>query len=195
MDAMARQKLDRRSVLLSFSVALVAAIAAGWIATVVLSDDTDRNGGSETLELTDAASIDVDRLLALPLESSEGEPTSLAQLGAGDGKRTLVNFWQSSCAPCIDEMPMLEEAAQANPDVGFIGVATQDPPDKANELAEQTGITYPWALDPEARLFNTAQAAGMPTTLLLDADGTVLTSKTGAFSSADELDEFLGVGA
>jgi thiol-disulfide isomerase/thioredoxin len=191
---MARPKLDRRSVLLSFTIALVAAVAAGWIATLVLSDDDAPADGSETLELTDAGGIDVDRLLAVPLETPDGEPTSLVGLGAGEGQRTLVNFWQSSCAPCIDEMPMLEAASVDNPEVAFVGVATQDPVERAQDLAEQTAITYPWVLDPEARLFNAAQAAGMPTTLLLDADGTVLTTKTGAFSSADELDEFLQVG-
>jgi thiol-disulfide isomerase/thioredoxin len=195
MGAMAARKLDRRSVLLSFAVALVAAVAAAWIATLILSDDEGPSSGSATLELTDASGVNVDRLLGLTLETPEGEPTSLAGLGAGDGKRTLVNFWQSSCAPCIDEMPMLDEASTTHPDVVFVGVATQDPVERAAELAEQTAITYPWVLDPEARLFNTAQAAGMPTTLLLDTDGTVLTTKTGAFSSADELDEFLQVGA
>jgi thiol-disulfide isomerase/thioredoxin len=191
---MARRKLDRRTVLLCTAIALVAAVLAGIGAAWIL-DGTDDATATGTLELTDAAAIDPAVLLAVGLETPDGSATDLAALGAGDDRRTLVNFWQSTCAPCIEEMPMLEAASTTHPEVAFIGVAPLDQPDDAARLAEQTAITYPWALDPTGDLYAEAQGAGLPTTILLDEDGAVLVTKTGAFSSEAELEEFLAVGS
>jgi thiol-disulfide isomerase/thioredoxin len=191
---MARRKLDRRTVLLCAAIALVAAVIAGLGAALALGGNEDEQA-TGSLELTDAAAIDADVLLTIPLDEPDGTATDLATLGAGDGRRTLVNFWQSACAPCIEEMPMLEEASMTHPDVVFVGVAPLDQPDDAARLAEQTAITYPWALDPSGDLYAEAQAAGLPTSLMLAEDGTVLVTKTGAFSSTEELEEFLAVGS
>lgn len=103
----------------------------------------------------------------------------------------LVNLWASTCGPCIDEMPLLNDSAQANPDITFVGVATQDDLAQAKTLARQTGITYPWALDPTGALFFESKGVGMPTTVLLAADGEVLDSKTGSFDNQSELQAFL----
>jgi thiol-disulfide isomerase/thioredoxin len=102
-----------------------------------------------------------------------------------------VNFWQSSCVPCIEEMPLLEEARADREDLTFVGVASQDRLEQAIELADQTGITYPWVQDPEGNLFFEARAAGMPTTILLDASGAIVATETGAFADRAELDAFL----
>ena len=191
---MARRKLDRRTVLVSAGIALVAAVLAGVVAFAILAGGDDTAEPSGTMELTDDTGADASAMAAVELELPDGTATTLPELAAADGRRTLVNFWQSTCAPCIDEMPMLEEASKATPEVAFVGVAPLDQSDDAATLAERTGITYPWALDPRGDLYHESGAAGLPTTLLLDADGEVLVTKTGAFSSEAELDEFLAVG-
>ena len=103
----------------------------------------------------------------------------------------LVNLWQSTCLPCVEEMPMLDEAQADNPGITFVGVATLEDAAKSEKLAEQTGITYPWASDPTGEVYYAAEGAGMPTTLLLDADGAVISRKTGPFDDAAELQTFL----
>ena len=55
--------------------------------------------------------------------STAAPPTSAAY---ADDQPMLVNLWASNCVPCIDEMPLLEQARADNPDVTFVGVATQD---------------------------------------------------------------------
>ncbi|WP_297798569.1 TlpA disulfide reductase family protein [uncultured Eudoraea sp.] len=42
------------------------------------------------------------------------------------GKPTLVNFWFDSCAPCIEEMPILNEIRSNLIDVNFIAITFQD---------------------------------------------------------------------
>ncbi|WP_426574747.1 TlpA family protein disulfide reductase [Aquihabitans sp. McL0605] len=181
--------LDRRTVAICFCIALLAALAAGLIASIAMGDDDQAAGRAGQMDLKEATNVDTAQLLALPLDTPTGGSTNLgAHL---DEKPMLVNLWQSTCAPCIKEMPLLEQARADNPDVTFVGVASQDRVEKAKELADQTGITYPWALDPSGNFFYAAKAAGMPTTLLLSADGDLLASKTGAFKSQAQLQSFI----
>lgn len=185
-----RSRLDRRTVAICVCIATIAALLAGLVAALVLDDDdaTAAPDGS-SLSLVPPGDVNTDRLYAVALTTPDDQPTTLAALVRGNP--AVVNFWQSTCAPCIEEMPLFEAARATHPDLRFVGIATQDLPAKAQALADQTGITYPWALDPDGLLWQQAKGAGMPTTILLGEDGSVVASKTGAFTSADELDDFL----
>lgn len=190
---MAPRRLDRRAIAISAVIALLAASVAALI-VVLVAGDGDADGGDATssgsLELTDQGDVNIDRLLSVQLDTADGDTTDLGALL--DGRPLLVNLWQSSCRPCIDEMPLLDQASIERADeLAVVGVATQDREEKAAELAARTEITYPWVLDPEGEVFFQARAAGMPTTVLLDADGQVLGMETGVFADKAELDAFL----
>jgi thiol-disulfide isomerase/thioredoxin len=97
------------------------------------------------------------------------------------GKKLLVNFWASWCVPCRAEMPALDRLAAkydsdaftvlpVNLDIGDGAV------DKARKfLAEGKFQNLPLYADPSFDAFETlkqkAVAAGLPATLLLDAEG------------------------
>ena len=182
-----RRSLGVRTLALCVLVAMMAAILAGFIASILLSRDSKQANAEMTLTAIDE--IDTDALVGRRLLTVDGKATTLyQQMGK---QRTLVNFWQSTCTPCIKEMPLLEQAQAANPDVAFVGVATQDRLEAAKKRATQTKITYTWVPGPDGTLFYEANAAGLPTTLLLDSDGQVLALETGAFNSAKELQSFL----
>lgn len=186
----ARRPVDRRTLVIIVALASVCSVVAALATVLVLRDDPPSSPDDvDSIVLSDVGGVNPDRLLTVALRTPDDQATNLDALVSG--KVAVVNFWQSSCAPCIEEMPMLQEAAEANPDIVMVGVASQDRPEKAAELAEQTGIEYPWLLDPEGNLFYEARAAGMPTTLLLDEQGRVITSKTGAFPNAAELQSFI----
>lgn len=57
-----------------------------------------------------------------------------------------------------------------------LGVNVQDNPDNAQALMDETGVTYDQASDP--------RGFGVPTTLLVDADGTIRYRHTGAVDDA-----------
>lgn len=107
------------------------------------------------------------------------------------GGPVVVNFFASWCAPCVREMPEIESVKQAVGDqVTFVGIDVQDSLEDGEALIERTGITWRTARDPDGALVLAAGVQGMPTTLLLDEDGTVLLRRTGALD-ADELTELL----
>lgn len=91
------------------------------------------------------------------------------------GRPTVINFWASTCAPCVAEMPEFEEVHQALlGEVDFVGINVADlSRERAVELAEQTGVTYPLIDDPDSKLFAAFKGFAMPTTVLLNPQGQV----------------------
>ena len=180
-----RRVLDRRTIAIAVVLGVVAALVTVLVGSALASSDDGGSDGAMQLQ----EPIDASALLKTGLKTVDGGTTDLARFQ--EDQPMLVNLWQSTCAPCVDEMPLLDAAQADNPDITFVGVATQDKAAKAEALADQTGITYPWALDPDGDLFFAAQGQGMPTTLLLSASGEVIDAKTGSFDNASELQAFL----
>jgi thiol-disulfide isomerase/thioredoxin len=90
------------------------------------------------------------------------------------GRPVVLNFWASWCPPCLAEMPEFERVHRRLGDqVAFLGVNQRDELQAAEELARSSGVTYPLAVDPAGRAFDAFGGLGMPTTVLIRADGTV----------------------
>jgi thiol-disulfide isomerase/thioredoxin len=118
----------------------------------------------------------------------DADDVDLAELR---GTPVVVNFWASTCAPCVREMPALESVHQAAGDeVAFVGAAVNDRVEDALELADRTGVTYPLVADADGSFFVDAGATLLPTTLVLDQDGAVVRRLVGELT-ADELVEVL----
>lgn len=80
-------------------------------------------------------------------QAIDGRKLSLAALR---GHPVLVNFWSTSCRPCIEEMPLLARLYRRWSAQGLelIGVAAPyDRPDNVVTLARREAIPYPVALD------------------------------------------------
>jgi thiol-disulfide isomerase/thioredoxin len=180
--ARAPRVLDKRIVAIAVVLGIAAALLTVLIASAFASSD---DGGTPAMQLQDT-----DALLNLPLEAVDGTKTDLASFRE-DGQPTLVNLWQAACVPCVREMPMLDAAQADNPHIAFVGINTQESVAKAEKLAKQTGITYPWALDPDGEFYFESGAQGMPTTLLLDGSGAIISTRSGEFTSAAQLQTFL----
>jgi hypothetical protein len=81
-------------------------------------------------------------------------------------------------------------------DVEFIGVAVQDRTADATRIVEDTGVTYRWARDGRGDVANAAEVTQMPSTMFVDADGTVVSVHAGAVDAEalrDLLESELGV--
>lgn len=91
------------------------------------------------------------------------------------GTPTVINFWASWCPPCIIEMPAFEAVhVELAPQVAFLGFNVGDEPGAARKLAAQTGVTYPLGEDPDSAIFQAFGGIGMPTTVLVDAEGMIV---------------------
>lgn len=114
----------------------------------------------------------------------DGEEASVADYA---GTPMVVNFFASWCVPCVREMPAFEQVHQDVGDqVAFVGVNVQDSATEGADLIEETGITYDVGRDPDGSLLASFGGVAMPTTVLVDADGTIVRVLSGA-TTAEEL--------
>jgi thiol-disulfide isomerase/thioredoxin len=99
------------------------------------------------------------------------------------GKPLVINFWQTTCAPCLKEMPAFERVHQAlGADVQFLGIDVNDTLSSGKDYARKLGVTYDLVRDPSAELLSVLGGVVLPTTVLVGADGTVLLVHASALS-------------
>lgn len=114
-------------------------------------------------------------------------------------KPVVLNFFASWCAPCLDEMPAFEAVHQELGDqVNFVGLANLDADDKALEIVERTGVTYPAFTDLDASAITFFGGTQMPTTVFIDTAGKVTSVDSTTFDEdelRERIGELLGVGA
>ncbi|WP_344688243.1 TlpA disulfide reductase family protein [Blastococcus jejuensis] len=114
-------------------------------------------------------------------------------LGDLGGRPVLLNLWASWCAPCREEMPLLQAAYEGNGDrVGFLGVITEDTRSAAASLLADLDVTYAHVVDQDKELLTELAAPGLPVTLAVAADGRILDRQIGQ-ASATRLDELVSV--
>jgi thiol-disulfide isomerase/thioredoxin len=160
----------------------IAALAVVLVAVLLGMDgDVTDAGGDPAPELT--------------LTDFEGHSFSFADY---EGRPVVVNFWASWCPPCASEMPDFERVHQdVGEEVVFLGIDQRDGREDALELARQTGVTYRLVWDPRGEVFDAFGGPGMPTTVFIDAEGTVVEIIPGQLSVGllrDHIKRNFGVG-
>lgn len=119
---------------------------------------------------------------------TRGPDVDLAQLR---GRPVLVNIWASWCGPCRTEMPVLTAAHERFGDqVQFVGLNTADNPPGAVEFLDEFDVRYPQVADVNNVLLDRLRIPGLPVTLVVGADGSILERHIGAFEEP-ELDQLL----
>lgn len=108
---------------------------------------------------------------------AEGNAMTLADF---QGKKLLVNFWATWCAPCREEMPDLDaiEMRYGGDDFAVVAISLDmgsDGPVAAGLFLEEIGATnLALYADPSYKVFerlrNEAVTLGLPATLLLDEE-------------------------
>jgi len=174
------------------AIAVFVATSSDDGSTDAASTDTSLGGSTNSLIQPDLTG---DRLPDMVLDTFDGGSGALTDY---TGTPMVVNFFASWCTPCIKEMPDFEAVHQELGDqVTFVGVNSTDRLEDGQRIAEQSGVTYDLLADTNGDLLAELGGVGMPVTLLVDENGTIVETRTGGLD-ADELktllSDELGVG-
>ncbi len=98
-----------------------------------------------------------------------GSPVSLTALRGP----AVINLWASSCEPCREELPLLQELADRTAGrLHVVGVDTYDDRAAAASFAADKGVTFPTLFDPGRKLLTALRKIALPVTVFVGADGT-----------------------
>lgn len=95
------------------------------------------------------------------------------------GKKVLLNFWATWCGPCRAEMPDIQRAITANPDVVVLGINKLELPEQLAPFAAELGVSFPLIANPSGDIAARYAAQLLPTSYFIHSDGTIALRKTG----------------
>jgi peroxiredoxin len=106
------------------------------------------------------------------------------------GKVVLIDFWSTTCDPCMVEMPHLVDLYKKHKDKGFVVLAISlDGPEsraQVSSVVHDKNMVFPVLLDEETTVvgkFNPKKE--MPFAVLVDRDGSIV-HKRGGYTVGDE---------
>ena len=114
-------------------------------------------------------------------DDPQGEPLRLATF---KGRPLVINFWATWCAPCVEEMPLLDAFYRENKGRNWqmIGIAI-DQPSSVRRFLAQYPVSYPIALGglqgtEWGKALGNVQG-GLPFTVVLNAKGDMIAQYLG----------------
>ncbi|NNF03952.1 MAG: redoxin family protein [Rhodothermales bacterium] len=133
--------------------------------------------GLITPDIAFAEKNDVPASWDVHLESLDGESFSLE---AYRGKVVFMNLWATWCAPCIAEMPYIQNLYEdvASEDIVFVMISVDESREAARQFVQRRGFTFP-VYFPMGGLPEPYSTRTIPTTYVISADGQLATVHTG----------------
>ena len=97
------------------------------------------------------------------------------------GKVVLVHFWATWCAPCSKSFPAFQALYVKYKNRGLEIAAISVDEEKAGvaDFAKQHGVRFPVAWDEGHKVTETWKVQAMPSTMLVDKDGNLVSTHSG----------------
>ncbi len=121
------------------------------------------------------------------LKDLDGNAVKLSQF---KGHPVLVNFWASWCAPCKEEMPLLQYSRETYADLVVVGVNEQEPLSVVKDYISENNLSFLFLLDENGEIGGDFHVRALPTTFFLDANGVLQAQHIGSLN-AQQLNGYL----
>lgn len=194
-------------------LAVVLALLIGGAAVLYnnFADDFDPyadliDTSEETDEPVDTTQMGTEPAITDTVETAHAETSVPAELQIPDftmydldgnevklsdfvGKPIIVNFWATWCGPCKNEMPYFQNMYDKYGDqVTFIMLnatdGARDTVEKVKKFVSDTGYTFPVYYDTEMSGIILYGVYAYPSTLIINADGTIYNGHVGGLTQS-----------
>jgi len=123
---------------------------------------------------------------AFTIETIQGETLRSEDLLAQGP--IYIDFWATSCQPCLRKLPFVSGFVSKYPEMTFIAVSTDSPRLRDNVVRQVRSSRYQFTTGFDAnrnlqRLFNVSE---IPRTIIINQDGQIVYDNTG-YNAGDEV--------
>jgi thiol-disulfide isomerase/thioredoxin len=145
----------------SFAIAIILATAF-CLNHIACAEEADATG----LEGKDAPDIS--------LKTLDGKDFKLSDL---KGEVVVLDFWATWCPPCRKSLPHIQEISQdkdlAAKGLKVFAINAKEEPETVKKFLEENKYTFAVPMDAEGKTMDTYKVSGIPTTVIVGADGKV----------------------
>jgi cytochrome c biogenesis protein CcmG, thiol:disulfide interchange protein DsbE len=104
-----------------------------------------------------------------------GDPGNRIRLSTLRGKAVVLDFWASWCAPCREQMPIVEQMTQrfSDRDLVVVGIDTSDSRADALEFLRARPPAYPSLFDDGGFVAKAYDVRTLPVVIVVDREGVI----------------------
>ncbi len=169
-----RKRSRKRSIIIFSAVTLINVALLAFLWTQLLTPAPSASQGSKQTNMNDplighpAPNFTLDALNVRP-----DTPVSLSRF---KGKPVVLNVWNSTCLPCMDEAHLLQSFWQKVQPQGvvMIGIDFQDVKGDGVNFLKKYGVTYQNVLDVSGSTAISYGVTATPETLFINRQGVVV---------------------
>lgn len=123
------------------------------------------------------------------------DETQTIKLLDGQVNILFLNFWATWCAPCVEEMPMLQDLAVNHAQDGVRVIAVTDPAtgqtlDDIQAFVAEHNLTFTIALSSDEDFYHYFEAHQIPMTFVIDQAGIIQYQHIGPLT-AEDIEQYL----
>ncbi len=104
------------------------------------------------------------------------------------GRLLVLNFWATWCAPCVEELPSLDQFSKqmAGSGVVVMGVSVDKDPKLYRNFLSRANVSFLTARDPDAKISADYGTFKYPESYIIDAKGKVVQKIVGEANWTDD---------
>lgn len=153
----------------------------------------DEGGGERGAAVSPEAELKDVRLPCLT-EGGTGGDTAKSQTSLAErlaGKPTVVNVWAWWCAPCREELPVVQELAEQHPEWNVVGVHLDAKGQAGADMLRDLDVNKLPSFQDSNHIFDSAANLPkvVPLTVVYNPDGTRAHLYAQTFHSAEEMEQ------
>ncbi len=104
------------------------------------------------------------------LESLSGEQITLSEQRGG---WVLLNFWQTTCMPCVEEMPVFQQLYDTRSELTVLAVNIREDEAAIRSFLQDHGLSFPVLYSQDA-VSQAYTVMALPQTVLIDPNGEIV---------------------